>query len=417
MLGQSDDARQTTVTHETLTLNITEQCNLECRYCYQAERRTNKKKHLDLNVAKKAIAKRLSTDDQYERVIIELIGGEPFLYPKLIRDIIDWTCEHRHLWRKQFGFTIDTNGTVLTDSMKSYLRERRDIVVCSLSLDGTPEAHNLNRSNSYDKIAPHLAFFAETWPHQPVKMTIGPDTLSSVYDGIVHIMQNGFLVAANLAMEDIWGDGEEKARNVAIFRDQIERLVALFLKHPDLPLPSLIDLPIGTIGTVDHDRPWCGTGRSMSAVDVDGAPLPCNRFAAMSFDQSILDRPIAPDLSRCNYCLFKPACQNCEALNWEVNGNPRSHTTFHCEFSKLQIWASARIHGDRLSRRAREILEMSPEGQAELADELALITRHLMSIANVLEAFDNSDDPIEVGMAEGWRDRLQDRADQAAAHA
>lgn len=36
--------------------------------------------------------------------------------------------------------------------MKEWFREHKDTFVLGLSLDGLPETHNHNRSNSYDKI-------------------------------------------------------------------------------------------------------------------------------------------------------------------------------------------------------------------------------------------------------------------------
>jgi uncharacterized protein len=382
---------------EILELNITEDCNLRCIYCYQTDRPAPGKA-MPFEVATAAIADHLTRKDQFRKVIIELIGGEVFIYWPLIRQIMDWTLQRADEWTKDFVFFIDTNGTLLNDEIKEWLYERRERVILGLSLDGTPEAHNINRCGSYERIAPHLPFIAQTWPQQGVKMTISPQTVPMIYDGIVHIMRQGFRVAANVPMEDIWGPAEQKARLLEQFKEQIERLVALFGEHCEFPLPSLIDLPIAVIHSLERDRPWCGSGRNMTAIAMDGTVLPCNRFAGMSFDHRLLERPLSTTTSACDQCLFKAACQTCEVNNWLVRGNPHARTNFHCEFTKIQVWGTAQVRAIRFERRVQEIGRMAVAERSACAEELTAIQQHLSSIALILQEFEANPALLEGGM-------------------
>jgi sulfatase maturation enzyme AslB (radical SAM superfamily) len=398
------------IQHKILGITVTEQCNLKCAYCYQVERRNQKKNLISFESATSAIEDHLSRDDQFKEVIIELIGGEVFLYADFVKRLVDWTLQRRDLWRKDFRFFIDTNGTLLTDELKEWLTAQRKHVTVGLSLDGTPEAHDLNRCNSYAQIAPHIQFFAKTWPHQPVKMTISPNTIPMIFEGVLDLMAHGFLVAANVPMEDIWGSSQEKVHHVESFRREIVKLVDFFSTRVEKPLPSLIDIPIWAIMANDRDRPWCGSGKNMVGIDVTGRTLPCIRYASMSFDQSLFDKPIATDRSRCRYCCLKPACQTCEALNWEVNGNPVSRTSFHCEFTKWQAWGTAQVHAVRLERRFEEIKAMSRAQKAAHVAELVKIRGHLDNVAFVLEEFERDADFSEVGMQTGWREESKSAA-------
>lgn len=384
------------VEHLTLQLVVTERCNLKCSYCYQVARRNSRKGILALETAKNAIAKHLTNNDDFKKVIIELIGGEVLLYYSFVQDLITWTVERINDWKKEFVFFIDTNGTLLTDAMKRWFYENRHHVVVGLSLDGTPEAHNINRSNSYSRIEPHFPFFAHTWPESPVKMTISPQTVPMIFDSIIHIYNQGLKVAANVPMENIWGTPEEKQKYISRFKREILRLVNFFRKFPELPLPSIIDLPIYSITSEeDRKKSWCGSGRNMVAYDVDGKELPCNRYAAMSFNHELFDIPLTEGVSQCDYCLFKPTCQSCEAHNWEVNGNPNIRTSFHCEFSKLQIWGTAQIQLDRIIRRISEIRKKKKVDQAELA----VLHEHTKTIELILTEFEKQDDLLLVGMS------------------
>ncbi len=71
-----------------ITFQVTEACTLACKYCYQHNKSP---KAMTFDVAKKFID-RLFIDckDRYFAMILEFIGGEPFLQPKLISDIVDY---------------------------------------------------------------------------------------------------------------------------------------------------------------------------------------------------------------------------------------------------------------------------------------------------------------------------------------
>lgn len=79
-----------------VTFQVTDDCNLRCTYCYQI----NKQKHvLKLEDAKKFIDLLLDNSETTKKyidtkdgvgVIMEFIGGEPFLQTQLIEDIVDY---------------------------------------------------------------------------------------------------------------------------------------------------------------------------------------------------------------------------------------------------------------------------------------------------------------------------------------
>jgi len=384
------------VNTKILGLNVTEQCNLKCVYCYQVDRRKNKDNVISFDVAAAAIEDHLTRDDSFRKVIIELIGGEVFLYFRFVQQLVNWTLERREKWKKQFVFFIDTNGTLLNNEIKDWLFKRREHVIIGLSLDGTQKAHDLNRSKSYERIAPHFSFITQTWPRSIAKMTISPKTVPMIFEGILHVMKQGFYVAANVPMEDIWGLPEQKDEVVLIFRDQISKLVNFFGKNAQLPLPNIINLPIPVIASEEHERPWCGSGRNMIAIETSGRVIPCNRYASMSFDQSLFDKPLKPNVSKCTKCLFKPACQTCEALNWEVNGNPEARTSFHCEFTKLQVWGTAQVLAMRLEKGISKFRELSAAELHDHRDE-AERTKHLLeSVAVVLNEFERHNNLSDV---------------------
>ena len=381
----------------TLTLCLTEECNLACSYCYQGYRR---KGAMTFETATGIIDSYLRREDRFKKVIIEFIGGEALLYFDRIRDIFIWTVERIDQWCKPFHFFIDTNGTLLTDEIKKWFEKYSKYISLGLSLDGIPEVHNANRCNSYERVRPHLPFFKSLWPGQPVKMTIGPSTIPHLCDSILHIIDLGFFVTANTPMEDIWGEPDRKLALVKTFGEEIKKVVRWVKEHPEANLPSLVDLPIETITEDNPCHAWCGCGRNMVAFDVDGTPLPCSRFASMSFDHRCFVSPINLHAqSRCHTCAFRPACQTCEANNWEITGNPNVPTNFHCEFIKLQIWGTAQIRLARLQQRLEELRRAQDIGSEKVINEAVLVNLHLKTVHFILEQFQKSNNLAEVGMA------------------
>src|SRR5208283_1288890 len=74
------------------------------------------------------------------------------------------------------------------------------------------------------------------------KMTIGPDTISMIADGIAEIHAMGFdQIGANVPFENIWGDRLDSS--LAQFSEQLESLIQFYLQNPHLEPSRLIDLP------------------------------------------------------------------------------------------------------------------------------------------------------------------------------
>lgn len=71
----------------TFTFQVTEDCCMACTYCYQNNKSKNR---MSFDTAKQIIDNLLANDDYYnthevEAIILEFIGGEPFMEIELIQ--------------------------------------------------------------------------------------------------------------------------------------------------------------------------------------------------------------------------------------------------------------------------------------------------------------------------------------------
>ena len=115
---------------------------------------------------------------------------------------------HQHSWPRKHTFSFSTNGTLFSAKIKEWL-DRHACVGFSFSIDGTRAAHDLNRSGSYARVIKHVPWALERCRRlkiEPrVKMTIGPDTVSTLAAGIAELHDMGFeKVDANVPYENIW---------------------------------------------------------------------------------------------------------------------------------------------------------------------------------------------------------------------
>ena len=97
-------------------------------------------------------------DDRFDEYEFDLFGGEPFLDFELVKQIVEYVITAYPT--KKVVFMATTNGTLVHGEIKKWLKDHSKIFVCSISMDGTREMHNINRTNSFDKI--DFDFFAKT---------------------------------------------------------------------------------------------------------------------------------------------------------------------------------------------------------------------------------------------------------------
>ena len=127
-----------------LNIDLAHDCNLACNYCYLKEvLQHSEPEYTDEDIAKKGIDLLLREARDAPRCYVSFYGGEPLLHFQLLKRIVDYGYEKANLKGKEIFFDLTTNGLLLKNGIIQDLIER-DIFV-SLSVDGSPENHNLMR--------------------------------------------------------------------------------------------------------------------------------------------------------------------------------------------------------------------------------------------------------------------------------
>lgn len=334
----------------TVQITITEKCNLACVYCYERAKDCGS---LSLEKVKSIIAHEFE-DDRFDEVEFDFHGGEPALAFDVLKPACEW------LWSvprpKRYICFASTNGTLIHGEIQDWFRANASRFWLGLSLDGTREMHNENRSNSYDQI--DFAFFRKMWPSQSVKMTISPQTLSRVCSGVEHIHSLGFKLTANLAHGVAW-----PRELLPVYRDQLQSLVEFYLANPNFEPVRIVNFNLRKIGmdSIHHElhkenRKWCGTGDQMICYAVNGHTYPCQLFAPSSLSPDVNEVASKWDFSKqenfidpkCAECCLDGGCPTCYGTNYHETGNLFTRPKSMCDFLKCEAVATSYLYGKML---------------------------------------------------------------------
>jgi uncharacterized protein len=221
-------------------LNVTDDCNLTCPYCF-----TNQSpNYMTLDTAKKVIdqvyenffikMKILTYQKMPEKIcIIHFFGGEPLLcYDSIIVPLIEYCKTEKN---DIFIFKITTNGTLLDDEKINFFLLNN--VEIFLSIDGNKETQNFNRpckdqtSSSFDLINNNLEYLLERFPDITFRSTIYAPTVHNLFNNYKFAKEKGFkrYLAIPDRITDLWT--EEKK---LILKNEINKIYQYYINDNSL---------------------------------------------------------------------------------------------------------------------------------------------------------------------------------------
>lgn len=267
-----------------ITLYLTDNCNMQCRYCYEGIgssdcERTSKE--MTYQLAIESIDYLVSKVDLTDVDVLNygMFGGEVLINMNRLSKVSNYidrlACSKKYITQK----IITTNGTLLTRENHKKLVDHN--IYFAISLDGTLESHDKNRLMKDSR-----GSFKEIWKNEKqimtsiengqcvsALMTITPSTVFNLYRDVVFLMEKGFdYIRLNFTQEPEaeWGDDSFRYLEDALVELVImawEKEVAL---SPFEVLRKYKDLSSNTLR--------CGIGEKRIVVSPEGMLLPCLRF-------------------------------------------------------------------------------------------------------------------------------------------
>ena len=328
-----------------IMLLVTYNCNLHCSYCYEPKLQPLR---MDATRAKRIITEQFSLlSDDYDSVEIQFMGGEPLLEFHLIQEVSEWLWS-LPLEKKLHVFYAPTNGTLLDNEMKAWFTANKNRIRLELSFDGDQLMQDNNRSMSYKYI--DVDYFVRTWPNQSVKMTISPQTIQCMSNGVKYLHEKGFkYVSAELAMgPHIEWDKESLIQ----FRSELSKLSYFYLSNPNLaPFYMLRSRLTNIDGHSGKIVKTCSCGEDFVCVDWTGKTYACHLFSpvAVSVEKAMKsNRYNFSDHSQfvaecCYKCILNSVCNHCYGMNYICSDDIAKPSSFHCQAFKIQFVANCRF--------------------------------------------------------------------------
>nr|WP_286130932.1 lachnocin radical SAM maturase [Clostridium sp. 12(A)] len=145
---------------KNMTLALTEQCNLRCKYCGYMPKYMDddhKLKDMPKEIAFKAIDLLMMNSHDSEVCNLSFYGGEPLLKLDLIKECIDY-ISNKYPFRKP-SYNITTNAVLLDDKVADFIIEN-DIKL-NISFDGPRKDQNkyrvdCNGNDSYERVSKNV---------------------------------------------------------------------------------------------------------------------------------------------------------------------------------------------------------------------------------------------------------------------
>ena len=194
----------------TLYLYVSGSCNLACRHCwitpeyvgFEPPENAENGQHIPLAYVQKAIreGKPLGLGS------IKLTGGEPTLHPKF-RELVNLIAE------AGLGITMETNGTLIDDSLAQFLRATPQFSFVSVSLDGAdPETHDTMRSvpGSYQRAVDGIEALVKVGYEPQIICTLHRGNISQV-DEVVALAEGLGCGSVKFNLLQEMGRGEQFA--------------------------------------------------------------------------------------------------------------------------------------------------------------------------------------------------------------
>jgi sulfatase maturation enzyme AslB (radical SAM superfamily) len=387
-----------------ISLILTADCNLSCRYCYQ-----NAKKKKTMPWASLKASIELILASRSDEVQIDFLGGEPLLEFPMIRKAVEYVKKKRPLG-KRVKYLIITNGTLLTEDIIVFLESHA--FETQISFDGVAEAQEIRGKGTFDlldSLFERLLQKHAEFLHRNVtlRLTLTPATIALLPGSIDYLLAKGvpnIAIGTSISAVQDW-----KIERIDELDSTFGRVFDSSLRHwrktGKIPMFVFRDEYADRLHA-PRRRPMCGLAQWKNlTVDVDGEAYGCpvlacsyqkidshglaGRWAAMRMgsihDPRFAERHAAfPQVTRltrmfdhkenkyssygrCGDCRYFHLCSVCPGSIAHVPGNkdPDRVSDFCCAFNLISLKHRERFPG----RREPMDLRSGPAGAEALMEK------------------------------------------------
>ncbi|EEF4178099.1 radical SAM protein [Salmonella enterica] len=385
----SNSEQQIHYTPRTYQVVTNLSCNLDCEYCYERKYPRNNKVADVIDFIHACFER--DKDIPNVEVIIDIIGGEPFMQPKLLLAAFETAEKLCAEHNRPYMFSISTNGTLLDRPLNKEIIERwKDKLSIGVSIDGLPEVHDkyriftTTREGSYEAAVRGYNYLKSVGIAElGVKATFTIDTLPHYAASMKSLidMSGGGTISGNVTYEDIL------PRHMALdIANQMMDVMDYWIEkglhtNPRNTITHIIPDGLNFMATWDPDwrdkllhddsvrldperlKPYCGTLTHMTCLGFDRKIYGCNRFMSTVTSRSAVAELVGREFvsldggklleeiqtqytnypETCLGCPMKHSCGSCAAASYENGeGTLEDRKAYHAERRQCG-WTTAKL--------------------------------------------------------------------------
>ena len=331
----------------TLSINVAQICNMRCSYCAAGGDGTYgaKTAQLDLDKVKAQIKMLLEKVPNGGKFSINLIGGEPLIYPHTIRALVDHAREIANPRDIKLRFELTTNATLVSKENAELLADMQAFV--TVSLDGPPEQNDKIRKMASGKGSSALVLRGLD------RLVEVKDRLGALAVNAVFGAHNTDVVGSYLFLRDYPWDiiylgyaaGPDDETHSPLYAKGIQDVGRIAFEkggEAELRRISQYDHLFRMLDGKQRIHNHCGAGKTLLQVDTGGKFYACNWFTNLKDEEVGQDlelnneamakfQPSLIELNNCHSCWARYLCGGgCMFVNRTRTGSKHKKDTEFC---------------------------------------------------------------------------------------
>ena len=361
----------------TMVLNVTNQCNLSCTYCYEygedkivETSNGSQPKFMSEETARESVDFMLKESGENKVAYLSFFGGETLMNMSVLKFAIPYARKRAAELGKRVEFNLTTNATLLKPEVIDFLVENE--VAVTISIDGPKEVQDKFRVfqsgvGSYDIALPKIKELLSKHRTRPIgaRVTLTSQTLDirKIFDHLSHevgFYEVGFAPVTtspqrDYAIED-HGLNDMLGQFTALANEFLEH--ALDNRHHGF---SNVKDTLEEIHKGASKAYPCGAGLGLMGVATDGQVALCHRFAG-SDEHSLgtvrdgidrkrqtefLDQHHLANKTDCHSCWARPLCSGGCYHEAHTRYGSTEHPNLHyCDWIREWTDVCLRIYGE-----------------------------------------------------------------------
>ncbi|HYM22181.1 MAG TPA: quinohemoprotein amine dehydrogenase maturation protein [Vicinamibacterales bacterium] len=386
----------------TMVLNVTNQCNLSCTYCYEYgedkivdTENGRQPKFMSEETARDSVEFMLKEAGTNPVAHITFFGGETLLNFPVLKTTIAYARQRAAEVGKTVDFSLTTNATLLKPEIIEFLAENR--VGVTISIDGPKEVQDRfrvfnNGTGSYDIVAPKIKELIKRHRTRPigarVTLTSGKMDVKRIYRHLteeIGFWEVGFApvtTAPNRAHAIAEGGYDEMLGQFTELADEFLEASVANRHHGFSNVKETIEeLHKG----VSKAYP-CGAGLGLLGVATDGDVALCHRFAGSDthklgtvrdgIDRSaqfaFYEKHHVYNKTDCSVCWARPLCSGGCYHEAHTRYGDTAHANLHyCDWIRGWTDVCLRVYGELSVRNPAYLSQFDEPEREALAERVS----------------------------------------------